>query len=127
MILRTEFLCEDGVSVVQKNYLINVDNRQSNFASGTIVKAVSELSDTQQCNEYLHFLGLVQTEQKVERGFIIKGPLITAQLSRQVSLPDSGSIEEYELVAGTLEEQLGLDNVDGSKLELRFTQHNNQN
>lgn len=116
VILRTEFLCEDGRTVVQKNYLINIDNGNSNFANGSIVKAVSELSDTQQCNQYLHFLGLVQTEQKVERGLIIRGPVITAQLSRQVSLPDSGCVEDDVLVDGTLKELLELDNMDGSKL-----------
>lgn len=127
MILRTEYLCEDGISVVQKNYLININNGQSNFENGSIVKAVSELSDTQQCDEYLHFLGLVQTEQKVECGLIIRGPLITAQLSKRVQLPDSGSIENDALINGTLNELLGLDDKDGSKLELRFTQHNSQN
>lgn len=127
VILRTEFLCENGRAVVQKNYLINVNNGQSNFENGTIVKAVSELSDTQQCSEYLHFLGLVQTEQKIERGLIIRGPLITAQLSRRVWLPAPGSVEDDVIVGGTLDELLSLDDTNGSKLELRLTQHNGQN
>lgn len=121
VILRTEFLREDESTITQKSYLINVNNGQSIFENGSIVEAVSELSNTQQCSQYLHFLGLVQTEQKVERGLIIRGSQITVQLSRQVYLPDSGSVEDDVLVNGTLGELLGLENTDGSKLQLKFT------